>query len=308
MIHPTYPVIVIGAGPAGLAVAASLAAEGIHVLVLDDKPQIGGTAMELPDDAVPSVGIEVGHFRQALTETSFPAGMSFLRDRVTGITPYGFVLALETVNKLAVFAQHVVLAIGTRPIYQATPCCVGVSVGAAPLPLGPAKRIAIVGGGEEAIRAYLEAKQRGHQVRLFAPEVSARLSLLNQVDPADVVVGTVYLQQRSLKVNEEAFDHIRLHFGWDVPRSALLGTSVGLTKEGLILCDFTGRTSMDNVWACGEAVTGHQRISSAVHAGQALAKRLLRLLEQQSRERWVAQLGEGSHSPYVRESQIAALI
>jgi phytoene dehydrogenase-like protein len=47
---PSYDVVIIGAGAAGLTAGALLAKEGKRVVVLDRSPYIGGRAMALPDE------------------------------------------------------------------------------------------------------------------------------------------------------------------------------------------------------------------------------------------------------------------
>jgi flavin-dependent dehydrogenase len=46
---PSYDVVVIGAGAAGLSAGAPLAKEGKRVVVLDRGPYLGGWAMAVPD-------------------------------------------------------------------------------------------------------------------------------------------------------------------------------------------------------------------------------------------------------------------
>ncbi|MDD7384103.1 MAG: UDP-galactopyranose mutase [Actinomycetaceae bacterium] len=76
--------LVVGAGIFGLTVAERMAARGIHVVVIDRRPHIGGNCYSEPD---PETGIEVHRYGAHIFHTSNPRVWEYV-NRFTGFTDY----------------------------------------------------------------------------------------------------------------------------------------------------------------------------------------------------------------------------
>jgi len=117
-----YPLVVIGAGPAGLAAAATAAGHGVETVLLDEQPAPGGQIFRniegIPDERARRLGVEytrgidlVKSMRASrsvwLGETSV---WSLSRGRELGVSHQGRVALIQ--------ADHVIIATGAqeRPV------------------------------------------------------------------------------------------------------------------------------------------------------------------------------------------------
>lgn len=132
MLEPPYPVLVIGAGPAGLATAASLARRGIAYRLLERGPEPGHTWANLYDSLV----LHTGRHMSSLPGWSFPPGTPLFPSRadfVRYLRDYASALALRvetgmevTSIKRSAHGWAAIVADGTRVDGSAAVVCTGL--------------------------------------------------------------------------------------------------------------------------------------------------------------------------------------
>ena len=156
-------VVVVGAGPAGLAAAGELAARGYAVTVYDEREEVGGL-----------VRYAIAPYRQ----TSEP-----LPDEARLLGELGVELRLGTRVDSARLAELVdevdaiVLAVGMGPdldvtypgddlegVWESLPFIERLKTGK---PLAVGRRVAVIGGGNTAVDVAVEAKRLGADVSLL---------------------------------------------------------------------------------------------------------------------------------------------
>ena len=105
MNHLTVDTIIVGAGPAGLTVAADLLAAGQQVALIDDNPQAGGQIWRGLSDATA---------QRAAAITSHPQLHWLPQSRVVA-TPSSHTLLVETPTQaLCITTTHIIIATGAR--------------------------------------------------------------------------------------------------------------------------------------------------------------------------------------------------
>lgn len=104
MPEPPYPVLIIGAGPAGLATAASLASRGIAYRLLERGPAAGHTWANLYDSLV----LHTGRHMSTLPGRRFPAGTPLFPSRADFVRYLG--------EYAAAFALHVECGVEVRAL------------------------------------------------------------------------------------------------------------------------------------------------------------------------------------------------
>lgn len=279
--------VVIGAGPAGAACALWLHQVGCPVLLLDKNPCAGGLQQFSPYENVwiPSVmgrrGEEVArNLEDHLRHSGVPMRLSAGVSKVTASRDGGFLLRCS--DRCDHAASQVVLATGAR--FRA-----GGFTPSATLSVGPGKnfeaidvggrRVAVLGGGDNAFDAYLFAKRRkARECRIFARTLRAQRKLRAMVPAEDVHIGPVAVDALAPAVNSEPFDFISVQYGFEAVVPAGL-EQLQRTAAGYVEADLWGLTSMDGVYAAGEvANTFHPCVTTSFAHGIQVAKHIQKRL------------------------------
>lgn len=231
--NAVYDVVVVGAGPAGLATAVYAGSEGLSVLVLDQRAfggQAGASArienyLGFPT-GISGLALAGRAFNQALkfgVEIAIPLEVA----RLDCDEQNGAPLRLELTNGSAVRARTVVVASGARYRRPEIPNLLaleggGVSYWASPVEakLCEGQEIALVGGGNSA----------GQAVVFLAPKVK-RLHLVVR-GPGLEASMSKYLIDRIA-----ALPNVEIHTGTEIV--SLAGDEVG----GLTSATFRNRAS-----------------------------------------------------------------
>lgn len=178
-----YDVVVVGAGPAGLAAAVYAASEGLSVLVLDQRAfggQAGASArienyLGFPT-GISGMALAGRAFTQAMkfgAEVAIPMEVARLDCQGAARRP-GDPLRLELINGTVVRARTVVIASGARYRRPEVPNLAdfegaGVSYWASPVEakLCEGQDVAVVGGGNSAGQAVAFLAPRVRHLSLF---------------------------------------------------------------------------------------------------------------------------------------------
>src|SRR5437879_1301649 len=116
MSQQAFEVLVIGAGPAGLAAASSAAKSGVRVGLIDDNPTAGGQIWR--------GGLEHSPTSQArlwLTRAHTDAIMLFARTRVISQVQSGVLLVETPGGAQELSFQRLILASGARELFLPFP-------------------------------------------------------------------------------------------------------------------------------------------------------------------------------------------
>ena len=183
-----YDVIVVGAGPAGLAAAVYAASEGLSVAVFDARAPGGqaGASARIEN----FLGFPMGITGQALAGRAFVQAQKFgahffIPCRVSSIRCEGDIVSLDLEGHHSVSARTVVIASGAsyrRPAIEGLAIFEGRGVyyWASPIEakLCAGADVLIVGGGNSAgqAAAYLAAHARQVRVLVRGPGLAATMS------------------------------------------------------------------------------------------------------------------------------------
>jgi NADPH-dependent 2,4-dienoyl-CoA reductase/sulfur reductase-like enzyme len=168
-------VVVIGAGPAGLAAACCLGEAGKEVLIVDGAPRPGGQiwrhrqARNLPNRARRWLQ------RLAATSARFLPGTSVIDKRADGI-----LLAESAERTVEIRGQTVILATGARELFLpfpgwTLPGVIGVGAGQALIKAGVSvedKTVLVTGSGPLLLPVAALLRRRGARLRLIAEQAS----------------------------------------------------------------------------------------------------------------------------------------
>ena len=177
----TSDIVIVGAGPAGMAAASSASESGVKVLVVDDNPTPGGQIWRGADTA------HLGRLAAKNFERFRKANVQFISGaQVISGSSSSKMLLVETPERLIELQyRKLILATGARELFLpfpgwTLPGIVGVgglqALAKSGLPVS-GKRIVIAGSGPLllAVAAYL--KEHGGKVLLIAEQAS-RTSIL----------------------------------------------------------------------------------------------------------------------------------
>jgi thioredoxin reductase (NADPH) len=265
-----YDVVIVGAGPAGLAGAVYAGSEGMSVLVLDCRAFGGqaGASMRIEN----YLGFPTGIGGMALMARAYNQAQKFgvemaIPDEVVALDPSGgaenapFVLKLS--NSERAMARAVVIATGARYRRLAVDgleAFEGASVHywASPLEakLCSGQEVALVGGGNSAGQAAVYLASHAAKVWLLVrgPELAASMSrylvdriaglsnveVLTQTNVTGLegrggVLEAIHWRQKSGEDVRKAIAHLFLFIGADPNTQWLSGSGVALDAKGFVL-------------------------------------------------------------------------
>lgn len=313
-----HKVAVIGSGPAGLTCASDLVRLGYEVTVFEALHTAGGVLVYgIPEFRLPKsiVEHEVNGLKNAgvKIETNAVIGRVFTVEELK--TQYGFeavfigtgaglprFMGIPGENAKGVFSANEYLTrTNLMKAYEID----------SETPIYPAKKVAVIGGGNVAMDAARSAKRMGAEkvyivYRRSEAELPARFEEIEHAKEEGIIFRFLSNPVEILAEENGCVRALRCvemglgepdasgrrrpvpkkgsEFEMDVDCVILaLGTSpnplMKMTLEGLetkphgeIVADETGRTSLEGVFAGGDAVTGAATVILAMGAGKAAAK------------------------------------
>ncbi|MHA2246509.1 MAG: NAD(P)/FAD-dependent oxidoreductase [Candidatus Hodarchaeales archaeon] len=294
-----FDMIIVGAGPAGMASAIYGARMGWKTLVLE-KEAVGGLAAVTPIiENYPGFSEITGiEFAEKLKKQAEKFGAD-IRELVEVTDIKTDQVPLEVISTTGNFtAKVVVLATGTSHRHLNTPGekefdTKGVSYCATcDGPLYKAKRVAVVGGGNSAVTEALFLDNVVREVYLIhrrgrlRAEESLQREILNNSRVNiiwDSVVTEIHGSEASgvrkvsiknVKTGEENSLRVKAIFIaiGIIPNNELAKKiGVELTEEGLIKVDDKRHTNIPRVYACGDITPGQGQIGVAVGEGTTAA-------------------------------------
>jgi len=291
----TYDMIIVGAGPAGMASAIYGSRMGWRTLVLE-KEAVGGLAAITPIiENYPGFSEITGlEFAEKLKKQAEKFGAEIqelveVTDIKTDQVP------LEVVSTSGIFkAKVVIIATGTSHRHLNIPGekefeAKGVSYCATcDGPLYKAKKVAVVGGGNSAVTEALYLDNVVREVYLIhrRDQLRAEQSLQNEIlNNSKVnfvwnsVVSEIHgseeggvkkISLKNVKTGEEDSLRVKAVFVaiGIIPNNELAKrVGIELTEEGLIKVDDKQRTNIPRIYACGDITPSQGQISVAVGEG-----------------------------------------
>lgn len=305
-----YDVVVIGAGPAGLATAVYAASEGLSVLVVDSR-SFGGQA-GASSRIENYLGFPTGISGQALTARAFIQAQKFGTRFAVPISVWELdcslppTLRVKLDNGVTVLGRTVVISTGARyrrPGIENLDKFEGASVSywATPIEanLVQGRDIVLVGGGNSAGQAavFLSGHARHVHVVVRAHSLDASMSryLIDRITAtpnveihADTIVasldGSNGQIQRIQLLKEDAesrwigAQHLFLFIGAD-PNTHWLKQHIALDEKGFIVTGAAHRmpleTSTPGVFAVGDVRSGSiKRVAAGVGEGAAVVAQI----------------------------------
>jgi len=314
-LHPDscYDVVIVGAGPAGLAAAVYAASEGLSALVLEERSSGGqaGASMRIEN----YLGFPTGISGQALAGRARNQALKFGAEiavplKVARLDCSGDLLVLELGDNRRLRARAVVVASGARYRRPDIPNLAafkgnGVSYWASPIEarLCAGQEIALVGGGNSAGQAVAFLAPQVKRLHLFARRdlsetmsryLIERIAALPNVElhvgtevtalDGDPVAGLRSATFRTLadgSMRRCAVRHLFLFIGAD-PNSAWLEGCVETDAKGFVVTGGKSlplETSRAGVFAIGDVRAGStKRVAAAVGEGAAVVAQIHTML------------------------------
>jgi len=290
----TYDVVILGAGPAGLAAAVYTARKLLKTLVISEN--IGGQALE-------SWAIEnyMGYrmvtgedlmkkFEDQVKELHIQVEL----DGVTGVSKDGSGFTVKTATDRSFGAKSLIIATGKHPkmlgiegedrfIGRGLSICATCDG-----PLFKGKNVAVVGGGNSALQTAIEMSKIAKTVHLIVRSQVRCDEILkeiyekkeNIITHANVEISRLYGDQfltglgiRHRDTGEEAkldVDGVFLEIGW-LPNTEFLAGFLPLNPEDEVVVDENCHTAVPGVFAAGDvtSVKGKQIIIAAGEGAKA---------------------------------------
>ena len=279
-----YDVIVIGAGPAGLAAGIYGKRAGYNILVLDTSSISGGQILNTYEvDNYPGIpGVSGTELAEAMKQHCEKLGVEFARGRVSSIVDNGETKELVT-KKETFQTKTVIIATGATNRKLGCPgedefSGMGVSYCATcDGAFFKDKVVAVVGGGDVALEdaAYLARTCKKVYLIHRRDEFRGAVVLQNQIKSLDNVelvldstvesiIGNDSVEKlliKNKKTNEEKeleVDGVFIAVG-TVPNTKTISGLPSLDERGYIVADETCETNIPGVFAAGDVRTKQLR-------------------------------------------------
>jgi len=239
--HGQFDLVVIGAGPAGLAAAVNGASEGLDTLVIE-RDQIGGQAGS--SSMIRNyLGFERGVSGAELADRAYQQAWAFgtcflVGSEVTAITCGYDHHLVHTGDGQPISARVVILAMGVAYRRLGIPALErlsgsGVFYGASPAEAKQfeGRRVAVVGAGNSAGQAALHFAKWASQVTMLVRGTSLEASMSKYLIDAIGAAHNVEVRLRTTVVDgagDVALESVRVH-------DAAAGTDENLAIEGLFV-------------------------------------------------------------------------
>jgi NADPH-dependent 2,4-dienoyl-CoA reductase/sulfur reductase-like enzyme len=296
MIHDHYDVVIIGGGPAGLAVAVGASAAGLKkILLLERHPRLGGILNQCIH-----LGFGLRYFKEELTGTEYVARyMKTFGQTGTQIKTASFVHKLTSEKQVtfvspegefSVSAENVVLATGcrertremltiagTRPsgIFTAGLAQEMVNI----YGIQPGRNVVVIGSGDIGLIMARRMTLEGAKVHAVL-EILDHLSGLtrNKIQCLDDFGIPLYLQHETLEImGKDRVEAIRYRDNTSgkehvLPCDTLL-FSVGLIPERDLLID-AGVEPEKGIYVVGNADYVHDLVDGVTKDGEKLGRSL----------------------------------
>jgi thioredoxin reductase (NADPH) len=305
-----YDVVVVGAGPAGLATAVYAASEGLTVLIVDSR-SFGGQA-GASSRIENYLGFPTGISGQALTARAFIQAQKFGTRFAVPISVHELdsssppIHRVKLDNGITVRGRTVVIATGAkyrRPHIENLDKFEGSSVSywATPIEanLVQGRDIVLVGGGNSAGQAAVFLSGHARQVHLVirAPNLDASMSryLIDRivathnielntrtavvsVDGASGQIERIQLLKEDAEPRWTGAQHLFLFIGAD-PNTQWLDQHIALDQKGFVVTGAAPRmpleTSKPGVFAVGDVRSGSiKRVAAGVGEGGAVVAQI----------------------------------
>jgi|GEM_PF-1747369 len=302
-MHKT--VAIIGSGPAGMACANYLNSSGFKVTVFDELKEFGGMLAY----GIPEFRIPLQNVKEKIAEAK-KQGISFGRKKITSVKeliskPYSFdfvVLAIGAgVNSKAGFNGENSEFVLDSLDFLSKAKLEGINL------VSKKEKVAVIGGGNSAIDSARTALHQGAKVTIVyrrteeempalksevieAKNEGVKFELLRapiefkagkgkkkgKLICSEMMLGEADERGRRKPIDtgkkkEYLFDKIIVAVGQEQDLSWL--EKEGIKTNGkVVVVDSNYKTTLENVYACGDAVTGARTIGEAVKGGLLTAK------------------------------------
>ena len=295
----TAEVLIVGAGPAGLAAAVGLASEGRSVILLERCSVVGGQAgtTSAIENLLPfPEGLSGADLASRACEQCQKFGVLIEYNcEVKGVIPRRSSYTLDT-SQGYFHGRVVLLALGMNNKRLDVPGAdlpgvhLGMNMNA--LDSVEGKRVALIGGGNGAGQAACFYHCNGAHVTLIVRrDVRETMSayLANRIEPyAEVVRGEVLAFKQNDKTIDiqigsgytiNANDCVHIFIGHE-PATRWIGGFVQLDGRGYILTDEAYRTNRPGVYAIGDCThDAVRRVESAKGDGSRVVPQILQHLD-----------------------------
>ena len=308
-----YDLVIVGSGPAGLTTALYAAREGIESLVIE-KGGIGGQAgvTERIDNYPGFVeGIGGSQLAEQMQAHAERFGVEILpAQTVTGITTDGDHKMITTESGDEYCSSAVLLAPGTRYRRLGVPGeedLIGAGIHFCATCDGPFykdREVVVVGGGNSGVEEGLFLTKFASKVTIVEfmdqlgasqilresaerhPKVEIKLGKAVQEFKGTGHLESIIIQDRATGENEELFPAAAFIFIGLDPNTAFVKDVVETDKFGFITTSGTMETSLEGVFAAGDARGGStKQVASAVGEGATAALMIRNYLEKQQGNR-----------------------
>lgn len=289
-----YDALIVGAGVAGVTCAIWLKRMGYTVLVVEASERVGGMCARNPfkdewNPTAPSLtGKEVAdNLQHSLVLAEIEP---LLQHRVLEVSEAdkGFAVRVQYQSAEALlYAKHVVIATGVD--YKAPDECAGQRFDDVLIGAGArlnsydfkAKRVAVLGGGDNALENALFAQQRGAaEVTVYARTLRGQAHWLDKLAAEQVRVGDYAFNPATKEVAGQRYDVVLVFYGYEPQAAWLKNLGISYDSKGYIEVDHaTTETTVAGLYAIGEVTKRqHPCVVTAMADGVTAAKAIQKAL------------------------------